>query len=85
MIDLLRRHGVKTILFLPPALTHFHFYPMHTLESTPLFDLSAPSENQDLYDAANRRDGVHLNLAGADLFTRKLATRFAEYAKAFPQ
>jgi hypothetical protein len=84
-IDLLRRNGVKSILFLPPTLSHFQFYPVHTLESIPLFDLSDLPGNQDLYDVANRRDGVHLNLAGADLFTRKLATRFAEYVKASPR
>ena len=44
-------------------------------------DFSDLSGNLDLYNPANRRDGVHLNLAGADLFSRKLATRFAAHTQ----
>jgi len=84
-IDLLRRNGVKSILFPPPSLTHFQFYPVHTLESIPLFGPSDLSGNLDWHAAANRRDGLPLNLAGADLFTRELATRFAVDVKAFPR
>ena len=80
-IELLRRNGIETVLFLPPTLAHTQFYPTHTLETTPLFDLSDIAQNPDLYAAGNHKDGVHLNVAGSGIFTRKLATLFAERFK----
>jgi hypothetical protein len=76
-IELLRRHGVGTILFLPPTLAPSQFYPARLLESVPLFDLSDIARHPELYAASNHRDGVHLNLDGARIFTRELATLFA--------
>jgi len=83
-LALLRGHGIEAILFLPPTLATAQFYPAPTPESAPLFDLSDVGRYPELYATENRKDGVHLNLAGAGIFTRELAALFAERARALP-
>jgi hypothetical protein len=80
-VDLLRRHGVEPILFLPPTLANSQFYPSATLTSAPFFDLSDMNRYPNLYAAKNHKDGVHLNVAGAEIFTRELAARFVEQVR----
>jgi hypothetical protein len=84
-IDLLRRQGIELILFLPPTVSPAQFYPKRVLETTTLFDLSDPARYPDFYDPANRRDGVHLNLAGSALYTRRLALLFVEHTRQLPR
>jgi hypothetical protein len=84
-IDLLHREGIEVILFLPPTVSPSQFYPRRILDSVPLFDLSDPAQYPEFYDVANRRDGVHLNLAGSALYTRKLALLFVEHTRQLPR
>ena len=81
MISLLRGQGIEPILFIAPTVARAQFYPTHVVETVPLFDFSDPVEHADLFDAKHRRDGVHLNLVGAELFSRELAVRFVQRAK----
>ena len=80
VIELLRGQGVETILFLPPTLAPSQFYPARLWESVSLFDLSDIARYPELYATANYKDGVHLNLDGSRIFSRELATLFAEHA-----
>jgi len=67
-LALLRRHGCQSILFLPPTVVRAQFFPQSVVKSIPTFDLSDPAEYPEFYAPDNRRDGVHLNLAVAELF-----------------
>jgi lysophospholipase L1-like esterase len=81
MIDLLKRHGIETILFLPPAITSSRFYPAHLANRVPLFDFSDTVRYAALYSTEHHKDGVHLNTAGARVFSRELAALFVERTK----
>ena len=75
-IELLRRHGIETVLFLPPTLANSQFLPTGSLEGVPVFDFSDIDRYPELYATGNHKDGVHLNLAGAGIFTREVASLF---------
>ncbi|HEY3901851.1 MAG TPA: hypothetical protein VGM54_24775 [Chthoniobacter sp.] len=81
-IELLRRHGIETILFLPPTLANSQFFPTGSLRGVPVFDFSDIDRYPELYATGNHKDGVHLNLAGAEIFSRELASLFAGQTKA---
>jgi hypothetical protein len=81
-IELLRRHGIETVLFLPPTLASSQFFPTGSLGSVPVFDFSDIDKYPELFATGNHKDGVHLNLAGAGIFSRELAELFAEQTKA---
>lgn len=81
-IELLRRHGIETVLFLPPTLANSEFFPTGALGGVPVFDFSDIDRYPELYATGNHKDGVHLNLAGAEIFSHELASFFAGQTQA---
>jgi hypothetical protein len=81
-IALLRRQGIETVLFLPPTLANSQFFPTGSLGDVPIFDFSDIDRYPELYATKNHKDGVHLNLAGAEIFSRELASLFVGQTKA---
>ena len=73
--------GATPILIIPPTTAGRNFHPPPEDGQSPIiFDFSDVHRFPALYDERNRLDTDHLNTAGAEIFTRLLAERFAEVA-----
>ena len=62
---------------MPPTLANSEFFSTGSLAGVPVFDFSDIDRYPELYATENHKDGVHLNLAGAEIFSRELAALFA--------
>lgn len=71
--------GARMIVFVPPRTETGAFLPDPSrFPQVPVFDFSDAERYPELFDARNRHDSDHLNLAGATIFSRLLATRLLE-------
>ncbi len=78
-LDTLRARGITPILMIPPTLATEQFFPERLRESgVVVLDFSDPALHPEFYATPNRKDGVHLNLQGAELFSRALAKGFLD-------
>ena len=77
------KNRVTPVLIIPPTVAPKRFLPIQ-LTTPPLviFDFSDPQKYPDFFTPEHRLDGVHLNVAGSELFTTTLAERFSELASA---
>lgn len=81
---LVERSGARMILIVPPDPMTRHFMPTDEAQRAEVLDFSDPNEYPDLYDPADRRDTGHLEVAGAELYTRLVAGRIAARLKNHP-
>jgi hypothetical protein len=76
-----RTHGATLLYFTTPTI--LQTAELHALHRSGtlgvLFGFDSPSRHPELYRPENRFDPIHLNEAGARLFTRELADRFAQW------
>jgi hypothetical protein len=71
--------GAKPVLIIPPTLALKNFCPPPGSEpGVAVLNFSSQQKYPMLYDEEVRLDTDHLNTAGAELFTRMVAERFAE-------
>ena len=83
MIARIEKLGATAVLIVPPTTAKKKFYPLPERErKTITLDFSDIARFPELYENANRLDTDHVNTAGADVFTRVLARRWAEEVKA---
>ena len=81
----IRRAGAVPILVMPPRTRVFYFVPSaENARRAAVIDLCQPALFPDLYDARYRVDTSHFTAQGAEIFTRIVATRFLEIARAAP-
>ncbi len=73
------------VLLIPPTLSYKNFRPKPDAQPpAPVFNFSDLNKYPELYNEPVRLDTDHLNTAGAEIFTRLVADRFAEWAHANP-
>jgi hypothetical protein len=79
-LEKIKKIGAAPVLIIPPTTASRHFLPPPQLDGSapPVFDFSNTKQYLALFDERNRLDTDHLNTAGAELFTRLLAERFAQ-------
>ena len=79
------RAGAAPILIMPPRTRVFYFVPSaENTRHAAVVDLCRPAKFPELYDPRYRVDTSHFNVAGAEIFTRLVAARFLEIARAVP-
>ena len=77
------RAGALPILVMPPRTRVFYFVPSkENARRAAVVDLCSPLKFPELYELRYRIDTSHLNAAGAEVFTRIVAGRFLEIARA---
>jgi hypothetical protein len=82
LIDKITAAGATPILVIPPRTRESYFRPSHEdFPNVTVFDFCDPEKYPDLYKIDLRIDTSHLTAAGAEVFTRLLARRFAEMAR----
>lgn len=75
---IIERAGARMLLVIPPDPMAKHFLPPNESERVGVLDFSDPSAYPELYDPADRRDPAHLDVRGAELYSRLLARRLVE-------
>lgn len=70
--------GARMLLVIPPDPMAKHFLPPNESERVGVLDFSDPSAYPELYDPADRRDPAHLDVRGAERYSRLLARRVVE-------
>jgi len=82
-LDRLKEENITPILIIPATVSPERYLPRETVEqSLTVWDFSDPQKYPELYVAHHRRDWVHLNHAGSEIWTEAIARRFVETAKA---
>ncbi|HET6407648.1 MAG TPA: hypothetical protein VFG14_07190 [Chthoniobacteraceae bacterium] len=80
VIERVREIGAQPIVFIAPTTGSRREHPSEGL-AVPTFDFRVPSEFPELFDPANRADPAHMNAAGADALTRRVADKFVKLAR----
>jgi hypothetical protein len=79
MFDAVTRAGATPIFILPPTTSDKQYYPPPAqARNMTIWNFSDPHRYPALFAVENRVDFLHLNTAGARLFTQALAERFLE-------
>jgi len=65
------------VLILPPDPMAKHFFPTDESQRAAVLDFSDPNAYPELFDRADRRDPSHLDVRGAELYSRLLARQLA--------
>ncbi len=78
MLAKVRARGAEPILVIAPSSGGYVLKPRRAI--APILDFSDPHQWPALFDPRYRADITHLNTAGAEVFTRALATRFLSLA-----
>ena len=79
MSDAVTRAGATPIFVIPPTTSDKQYYPPpEQARSMTIWSFSDPHRYPTLFAVENRVDFLHLNSAGAKLFTEALAERFLE-------
>ncbi len=74
--------GVTPIMIIPPTVAEKRYYPTPIAgQSLTIWDFSDPRQYPELFSVDHRLDGMHLNAAGAEIFTKAIAEKFVEIAK----
>jgi len=82
LLGAVSKSGAQSVLFIPPTPSAHNFFPTAERErALTILDFSDVRQNAALFVPEHRLDIDHLNTAGAELFSRMLALRFAELAK----
>ncbi len=82
MMDAVVRMGATPIFFVPPMTSERIYCPPPEMsEKMIIWNFADPLRYPELFAAENHLDPIHLNAAGAEVFSRILARRFAEFAK----
>lgn len=76
--------GARMVLIIPPDPMAKHLLPEDESQRAAVLDFSDPNAYPELYDPANRRDTAHLDVRGAELYTRLVARRVAAGLKSQP-
>lgn len=77
-----REMGATPIFLITPSTTEINVATKDTGLTNVVMAFNDPRTYPDLYRSDVRRDGQHLTKAGAEEFTRVLATNFVELARA---
>ncbi len=82
LLTKITRAGAVPIIVIPPRARANYFIPSpeNASRAAAVIDLCDPRRHPELYDLENRIDLSHLNLQGAEIFTRLLAERFRQIA-----
>jgi hypothetical protein len=75
MLEKLVQNGVTPLLMIPPTTQTKRY---RSLQPATTLDFSDAREYPEFFTLENRLDGGHLNVAGAEVFTRTLARLFVE-------
>jgi hypothetical protein len=79
LLGKLAKIGVTPVFLIPPTLNSRQFFPdMLRAQSLMVFDFSDPQLYPEFFVPNHRSDNVHLNAAGAEIFTRAIALRFLQ-------
>ena len=85
LLEKIARAGAAPVLLIPPTTGPSRFEPPAEIrQSCIVLDFSDPREYPELFARENRLDGEHLSAAGAPVFTRLVAERFAAALAARP-
>ena len=85
LLQKIAREGATPVLLVPPRTAATRFEPPADIrQSCIVLDFSDPREYPELFALENRVDGEHLSAAGARVFTRLVADRFAAALAAGP-
>ena len=78
LLEKVARQGAVPVLLIPPTTAPSRFAPPPDIRASCLvLDFSNPREYPELFTLENRLDGEHLSAAGAAVFSRLVAERFA--------
>jgi hypothetical protein len=84
-LDRLKKENITPILIIPATVSPRRYLPREAAEhALTIWDFSDAQKYPEFYKADQRRDWVHLNRAGSEIWTEALALRFAETLKAKP-
>ncbi len=79
MLEAVQRAGATPIFFVPPMTTDRYYYPPPELAGKmTIWNFSDPHLYPELFAPESRCDHIHLNTAGARIFTRILAQKTAQ-------
>lgn len=85
LLEKIARAGAAPVLLIPPTVGPSRFEPPPDLRrSCIVLDFSDPREFPELFAPENRLDSEHLSAAGAPVFSRLVAERFAATLAARP-
>ena len=85
LLEKIARAGAAPVLLIPPTTGPSRFEPPPDIrQSCIVLDFSDPREFPELFAPENRLDSEHLSAAGAPVFTRLVAERFAATLAARP-
>jgi hypothetical protein len=74
--------GAQMIVIVTPRTETGRILPdPQRFPAVPVFDFSSPTQYPELFAPEHRRDADHLNLVGASIFTKLLATRLLEWTR----
>jgi lysophospholipase L1-like esterase len=69
-------------MVIPPTVALRRYYPAQLAgQSLTILDFSDPRKYPELFTEDHRLDGMHLNYAGAELFTEAIARKFAKIVR----
>lgn len=78
MLDKVARAGATPVLVIPPTTSPTRFEPPADIQqSCIVLDFSDPRKYPELFAPVNRLDSTHLSAAGAPVYSRLVAERFA--------
>ncbi len=81
-LDRLTKENITPILIIPASVSPRRYLPREAAEhALTVWDFSDPQKYPEFYKADHRRDWVHLNKAGSEIWTEALARRFVETIK----
>jgi hypothetical protein len=82
-LDRLLKKNITPILIIPATVSPERYLPRQAAEqSLIVWDFSDPQKYPEFYAAHHRRDWVHLNQPGSEIWTEVLARRFVETMQA---
>lgn len=76
----LRRRGIRPVFIIPPVAVPGHLSSardfLQLMPAEEIWSFADPAEFPELFEYRHRRENLHLNRAGYELFARLLADRF---------